>query len=216
MHHHLEIVMPPTSDVESAVAQIMRQYDENMEEDEDHSRVHAFWDWYVIGGRWSGNKLMAKYDQTKVDQFYEWLKEEKVTVSGLKAGKDELSPASQIPKVDAKWREMMGASGPCPLFRHAGDSLPNDIDFLSKVPEGLTCSRVIFANPAFDGDGIEAGYMLVDSAWNGCNYMRVDWDGKFSSALDKYRESLKNYKDEYRDKYLPKDDWLVVTVDYHS
>lgn len=54
MHFHLEVIMPPTTNVEGALEKIMAQFDEN---NEDAS--HAFWDWYVIGGRFFWRKANA-------------------------------------------------------------------------------------------------------------------------------------------------------------
>jgi hypothetical protein len=231
MHYHCEIVIPPTADIEASIALVLKQYDENGDQDdEDYSPKHAFWDFWVIGGRWAGQKLMAQYDQAKLDQFHRWMEEEKITVSGLQFGKQELSPADQIPKVDKMWNEMFPSATPvpCPLFKHSNDqygkglsgSLPQDVTRLSDVPEHLKCSHVIFAKSAYNKgkwDGPpEAGFMLTDTAWNGCNHMPVAWDGTFKQALEMYRKNFIHAKQEYIDASSAKDDWLVVTVDYHS
>ncbi len=211
MHYHCEIIMPPVADVSTAIAQILAPFDENNEEAD-----YAFWDFWVIGGRWSGTKLMAKYDTEEIDAFHEWMKAEKITVSGLTAGKQELSPASQIAKVDAEWNRRFPSDKfvPCPLFRHSNDqyakgtngTLPKDITLLKDVPPELAASRVIIAREKYDGNGLEAEFMLCDEQWNGCNYMKVQWDGKVTSAIEQHRDKQK----------MPRDDWLVVTVDYHS
>lgn len=233
MHFHCEIVIPPTMDIEAAVTAVMEPFDEDpRERDEDTDTRHAFWDYWVIGGRWTGHKLLAKYDDAKIDAFHEWLKAEKVTVSGLQCGKQKLQPESQQAKVDAKWNEMFPSAEfvPCPLFQHSNDqygkglsgTLPQDVSRLSDVPAGLKCSRVIFAEPSWQSETqdhtgpLKANWMICEDMWNGCNHVKADWDGTFASALDKYRESLKNYKEEYVAKILPQDNWLVVTVDYHS
>lgn len=225
MHYHCEVVIPPTADIEGALKSIMAKFDENAEESEDVSTKHAFWDFYIIGGRWAGNKLMAKFDPAKIDEFEAWMQAEKITVSGVQFGKQELSPASQIPKVDAKWNEMFGTNTPCPMFKHSNgrhETLPDDVMRLGDVPERLKVSRVIVAGPSWESESkgrcgpLEATFMLAEDAWNGCNHMKVDWDGKLSTAVAKCRNSFKNYKAEYAELMMPKDDWLVVTVDYHS
>ena len=233
MHYHCEIVIPPTDDIEGAITSIMKPFNENPDTgDEDSDTRHAFWDFWVIGGRWAGNKLLAKYDQAKLDEFHAWIESEKVTVSGVQFGKQELQPVSQIPKIDAKWNDMFPSSIPipCPLFNHSNSqygkglsgTLPADVARLSDVPARLKCSHVIFAKPSYDSDTklftgpLEARFMLMKSAWNGCNFMPVDWDGTFAAALEKYRDSLKNHGEKYAAKVLPQSDWLVVTVDYHS
>lgn len=232
MHYHLEIVMPPVADIAAAVDTILKPYCEHGDDgDEERLEKHAFWDFHVIGGRWAGSKLLAEIDSTKLDAFYAWLKEEHVTVSGLQCGKQELSPADQIPKVDAKWSEMFPeAAGPCPLFNHSNSqygeglkgAMRGDVCKLSELPADLKCSRILIAKPSYDTvtkgyhGPLEAEFMLCEDAWNGCNHMKVDWDGKASSALAQYCERIKSYREEFRAIAEPQPNWLVVTVDYHS
>lgn len=118
-HYHLEVIMPPQTDIISAIDSIMLPFDENRRGEEDHSG-HDFWDWYVIGGRWAGTKESCRYDAGKLEEFYKWLQVEKITVAGLQCGKQALQPKSQIPKVDAMWNELFPTEDrtvtPCPLF----------------------------------------------------------------------------------------------------
>jgi hypothetical protein len=229
MHRHCEILIPATDDVEGAVSAVMAKFNEGT----DDREPGAFWDWYVIGGRFAGNKLLAKYDKAKLDAFYDWLHAEKVTVSGLQCGKQELSPPSQREKVDAKWNEMFPsaqADAPCPLFAHSNDqygragngTLPDDVLKVGDVPERLRMERVIIAGRGYNSESrdwtgeLEAKFMLASDAWNGCNHMPVKWDGSLADALAQYRESLSSCKPEYAAQSNPTDDWLAVTVDYHS
>lgn len=194
MHYKLEIIMPPTDDVEGAVEKIMEPFSEYNEDSK-----HTFWDFYSIGGRWAGNKVEARIDPKILEEFYQWCKDEKITVSSVQCGKQTLSPADQIPKVDEKWQEMTGLDGPCLIFDHAGSgygSLDGDVCKLSELPEGYTASHVIIA----DNDG-RVLLMLEDLLWRGDN--GTDWDGKVQSAIDKC-------------EVTPTEDWLAVTVDYHS
>lgn len=232
MHYHLEIIMPPTKDVEKAVESILTPFNENSED-----ANHAFFDWYVIGGRWAGNKAKAKYDQEKLNAFWNWLKEEGVTVSSFAAGKQTISPETQIPKVDAKWNEMFpsldGVYRACPLFSHSNNqyakgllgTLSGDIDSLENCLED-TCFRVIFAGPSYVHEPeagtsvwsgpLEAKYMLEKEEWNGVNYVDTAWDGKIGTALNSYLDKISTYKEEYIAIVKPQPNWLVVTVDYHS
>lgn len=231
MHFHCEIVMPPVDDIEAAVASIMAPFSECPEDgDDDSDTRNSFWDWYVIGGRWAGAKLMARYDKAKMDEFYAWLKAEGVTVSGVTCGKQTLRPASQIPKVDAKWAEMFPSdiAIPCPIFDHSSPkfadglngTLPGDVLPLAQVPEKLTCCRVIFAAPSYN-DGaytgpLKAEFMCSQEIWNGVNWLKTEWDGNFSTAVAMCVDRCARYLDEHRELVTPKDDWQVVTVDYHS
>jgi hypothetical protein len=224
MHHHLEIVLPPVEDIETAVAQILKPFDENGQDEDGHRNSHAFWDFYVIGGRWAGAKLEAMLDQPKLEQFKAELASRKVTVSGLQFGKQELSPASQIPLVDALWNEFFPDSPikVCPLFKHFNDQYQNsegfpDIMRLAGMPKSLTASHVIIAGPGWQDDGsLEAKYMLQTSIWNGVTHVDAKWDGSVLAAIEEHKKRLEDYKPEYIAKASPTDDWLVVTVDYHS
>ena len=153
MHYHCEIILPETDDIESAIASVLAPFNENGRNDycPDH---HAFWDFYAIGGRWSGAN-------------------------------------------------------------------PGDICTLGDAMS-VKCSRVVFASPAFDinskawcGD-MEAVFMLAEDAWNGVNHMPVTWDGTTGSARHSWNEKLEHYAEAYRATHTPRDDWLAVTVDYHS
>ena len=120
MHYKCEVVLPAgTENIEKAIGQVMKQFDES-----DSEATCPFWDYWTIGGRYAGDKQMAKYDQTKLQEFWDWLTAEKITVSSVVAGKQTLHPASQQEKVDAKWTEMFGGgeSGvivKCPIFSEA-------------------------------------------------------------------------------------------------
>lgn len=219
MHYHTEIILPPTDDIEGAIAAILAPFDENGDEE---IITKPFWDFYQIGGRFAGRKLLAGLGQEKVNQFYDWLQSEKITVSGLTCGKQELVPATQIPKVDAKWNEMFPSDTfqPCPIFKHSNnqhnnETLSGDICELSKIPD-LTCERVIFAGLDYKDEKLEAKFMLSEDIWNGVNHIPSKWNGKVKTALNMFKRKLKNYAKDYRKKVTPKDDWLVVTVDYHS
>lgn len=68
MHYSAFVLIPGTGEVDELVAEAMAPYDENraieQAADEDgctywHNPV-GFWDWYQIGGRWTG--LLSSYD----------------------------------------------------------------------------------------------------------------------------------------------------------
>lgn len=225
MHSHCEIVIPPTHDVESAVMSVMSEYDENNED----QRSFAFWDWYVIGGRWAGCKLMSKFDAKKLGQFTEWLDSEKLTISGLVWGKQELNPRDQIERVDAKWNEMFpsdgGAIAACPIFKHSnpnGEMIDGDICRVSEMKSDYKCSRILFSGPSYDQetDGytgqLKSTFMLSEDFWNGTNHVRTIWDLTFKHALNLFQESIEHTSDAYKSAVSIQDDWLVVTVDSHS
>lgn len=213
MHYHLEIIMPPTNDVLEKIKEILAPFNEQPEEGEESS--HAFWDWYVIGGRYSGQHLLSKYKGKKLDSFYEDLRRNKVTVSGFVDGKEELQPATQIPFVDALWQtHFPEEDGPCPIFKHSGDQYKNSYENICRVAdlqEGLECSRLIITNCEFHPE-----FMIEDSYYNGVSWIDSKWEGSVKDGLKMYSEKTNHYAEEWRQKNEVKPEWLLVTVDYHT
>lgn len=223
MHHHLEIIMPPTEDVKKSIDQIMAPYSENYEDEEGETRSHAFWDFYVIGGRYSGVRINQQFEGPRLDQFHKLLNEKKITVSSLTCGKEKLQPASQIPEVDKLWREHFPEGGEvCPLFNHYNDQYTDsqgfpDIIKLKDLHKNLHAAKVIIAKEHWKDKGkLDIGFMIEDSSWNGVNYIDSSWKGGVFEAVNMWKEKLETYKEEYKEKNMPKDNWLAVTVDYHS
>lgn len=224
MHVHLEIVMPPTEDVEASVKQILAPFDENGNEDnEDWSPRNVFWDFWVIGGRWAGQKHLCEYDPKQIIAFNKALEDRKVTCSGVTFGKQSLSPESQIPMVDALWVKFFPDSPTkvCPIFKHYNDQYRNshgipDIMPLAHMPPNMTAGHVIIAGPNYNESGFQARYMISETIWNGVMHVKSAWDGTVQTAINDHLKTLKHAREEYVAKHTPKEDWIVVTVDYHS
>lgn len=217
MHYHLEIVMPPTDNVEAALAQILDPFYKGLDRDDKNANGHPFWDFWDIGGRWSGAKVQAMFSEERMQAFNAALSAAKVTVSGLVFGKEELSPSDQIPAVDALWCQHFPESPvkQCPLFQHYTGNV-GDVMRFAEIPVGLTAHHVIVAGPHYKGEKLEAAYMIQDEMWNGVTHVKSDWDGKVRSAIEKHLERIKSYRPDYIEKVTPQPDWLVVTIDYHS
>jgi hypothetical protein len=216
-HYHLEIVMPPTDNAKAAVTKILAPFDEGNDKDCEGASGQPFFDYWRIGGQWSGAKVQAKLGEERIAAFNTALNAAGVTVSGLRFGKETLSPASQIEAVDAMWREHFPESPikECPLFDHYKGNV-GDVMRLDEVPQGLTCCRTIIAGPNYKGEGLEACYMVEDSFWNGVRHTKSAWSGKLSDAIAEHLESIKNGSPDYVKSRTPSPDWLVVTVDYHA
>ena len=222
MHEVLEIIMPQVDNVEEAVAEIMKPYDEDIS-DPEFRNGHEFWDFYVIGGRWAGHKMEADLDKDTLKAFYAAMTEKKVTVSSLQCGKQEISPASQIPMVDALWTEFFPeyAGRACPLFNHANNQYENDCLYgdvlrVKDTSPLVECSRIIVATLDHEGKKMEAQAMFSTSVWNGCNFEDTTWDGTLGAVYKLYEKKIVNYSDEYKATHTIDDDWIVVTVDYHN
>lgn len=236
MHYHMELVMPPVKDIvrdKFIIDRIMEPFEEEHEEDSVESSGHPFFDWYVIGGRWAGDKLLQSLDKDKLDQFEKWMQDEGITVSGLIFGKQELKPSDQINRVDAKWNEMFprddGEKVACPMFKHSNDqygkdgdgTLDGDICNLKDAMH-VRCERVMIAVPdlilwsgEWSGD-LKAGYMISKDMWNGVNHVDTLWDGKLATAIEEYKKGLESGNPKRKEACEPKDNWLAITIDYHT
>lgn len=223
MHYKIEVIIPPTDDIEAAVAQTLAAFDENGKDEDGIENRHGFWDWYVIGGRWAGDKQKARLCQESLQSFYDWMTEQKVTVSSFQAGKHELKPAEQIPLVDAAWKRFFPEweGEHCPLFSHSNnqysDSLSGDVCKVSELTGNETASKVVIAKRHWrDGGKVEAAAAYQDSVWNGVNHEDTAFDGNVKSCLEGYINGLEGRCEEWREENTPTADWLVVTVDIHS
>jgi hypothetical protein len=223
MHFHLEVILPPVEDLETALDQILGPFQRGSTNADGTPSQHTFWDWYVIGGCSAGAKVECTLDAAKLDAFFGELANRSVTVSSVVAGgKQTLRPDSQIPMVDALWSEMFPESQLkiCPLFdhfhrNHTG-SFP-DIVLLKDMPMQLEASRVIIAGPKRKNPNeLEATYMMQAMVLKGERFVATKWDGKVQSAIDQAVEKLKNNEPDYARRLTPQAEWLVVTVDYHS
>lgn len=211
MHFHMELIMPPVQDIEADIEKILSPYNEHRED----SR-HGFYDWYQIGGRYSGRKIRAAVGEEAIDRFEAALQERKVTVSGLQWGKQELQPASQIPAVDALWQEMCPGGGLiCPLFKHSGDHMQNDICRLDQMPGALNAYAALIACIDYDGE-VSAENLYFKEVWNGLTHQETTWNGLVKDAVANHVERIRNYTEQARIRMTPQPDWLVVTIDYHS
>lgn len=215
-HYHMEIVMPPTKDIRGAVTRLMKNFDEDNEDG-----YPGFWDFWVIGGRWSGTKIEAAIGDERLKAFNEKLSAKKITVSGVVCGKEELSPASQIAVVDELWsKEFPEFAGPCPLFQHYNDQydrkkqiLPVDVCTVAAMPHSLSCHTLMISGPDEDDDARE---LFHKSIWNGATFQDTTFNGNVKEALEADLKKIQGYAKEYAEKATVKGDWLVVTVDYHS
>lgn len=79
MHYHGEVVIPlvhespnSTTVTEAIVAQVMDWF-----HTKDECNGYRWYDYYTIGGRFSGQKLICTLDQEKIEAFDEELQKRK-------------------------------------------------------------------------------------------------------------------------------------------
>lgn len=216
MHYHLELILPPDvaeDEIEAAVADVLAPYDENKRDDEDGSCLrHAFWDWWVIGGRYTGSHRRSHLDPETLDKFYDALRDAEVKVKGVQFGKEDLATDEDREKVAQLWREFFpDDKNGCPDFK---DFDGNDRDYrrLGEVGPHLTAFHVIVATRREWADGKPvADVSRVTRVWDGISLQTTTFDGNVASLVAELRE-----KGEYGSGMdIPTDSW-IVTVDYHS
>ena len=163
MHYHCEILMPPLEghykNVKEAVEAIIGPYAQSNAGAVDKEwKSRQFYDYYEIGGNWSGDKA-------------------------------ELGSRDFVSRGTVR---------------------------VEDCPEDLTAVHVIVAIHNCEGPGFKAYGQYMKSIWNGLNWQDTTFSGYVRDALKEHREAIGEYVPVYREKMDPKDDWLVVTVDYHD
>ena len=62
----------------------------------------------------------------------------------------------------------------------------------------------------------ELHFMIEKEIWNGVTFVKTEWDGYITTALDLMKHKYQNCSPEFQQPLIPQPDWLVVTIDYHS
>ena len=248
MHELVEVVIPPVvgelgdekewyPTVEGALEDTLKKLCTSVKPKKRHPG--AFWDWYVIGGRFAGSKLRKKVildvGQEAFDRMWDKLDERGPMCSGVVAGKQSIVKPEDQEFADNLWRELSGRDEPNPYFEHSNNqyapglagTLPMDICRLSEVPENHTCRRVVFATQRqkyvedrepggrfVAQDRIKPFFMLSAEIWNGFTFEETAWDKTFKSALELYRKQGECINQEFCPQ--ARDDWWVISVDAHD
>ncbi len=216
MHYHLEIIMPPTEKIDEEISRILAPFDEGKEDSRN-----AFWDWYQIGGRFTGDHdgFDAASDENNIEKC------DLCAGTGFRAddvgNRAREAEATYICNGCGKrqeggtWTHSEFGAGkrlkwPTQWARYKGDIIP-----LRDLKPTQTAFRVIIAAPNHAGTGMEAVFMAAKDNWNGASFDESKWDGSIAEAIEKHKERAKNYRDEYAEKVTPTDDWIAVSIDYH-
>ncbi len=185
MHYHCEVYLDRLpKDVFKAVLKIMEPYRERF--DEAAGDYHGFWDWFVIGGRWSGAHTEAALDPEKIKKFYEICEEKGLFWYGAKNPKK----VQEARRREEFLKLFPGFKGPIPTCRdvYKDDGYADDVVPVEEVSSRLTCYTLILPNE-----------ILHHEVWTGWGFCKTDFDGNVKKALEK-RGITTGY---------------LVTVDYH-
>jgi len=212
MHYHAEIWLKTNKDVETQIENILRPYDEEnkvIQETEEwtdsNGRYHeetywtnpnGFYDWYQIGGRYTGSH--DNYDPYKdrrnwrTCRLCEGTGYRNDTMGKEMREKDPSYTCNACGHYDHKKKQWthgdtpqgMEVVWPTQFAEHKGDIIPVD-----QVTEDLTCYTLIISKD-----------ILHIKEWTGENFVKTGFDGKVKQELDQ----------------LGITDGYLVTVDYHS
>lgn len=209
MHSHAEVWLETIEDLDDQISGIMEPYSENNkvmlrseEWTDDNNRVHketywtnpkGWWDWFVIGGRWTGVK--DNYDPRKDRR--NWEKCPLCEGTGYRSdelGKEarEKNPTytcnacGEYDNEKKVWTHGGLPEGMRVAWhykRHDGDIMP-----VKDISDDLSCYTLIIGKDVFHME-----------EWDGNTFVKTDFDGKVKQKLDQMGIT----------------DGYLVTVDYH-
>jgi len=99
--------------------------------------------------------------------------------------------------------------------RWKGTHKINEMSTLNNLSNIVNAARFIVALSDEAGN-YSAEFMLEESLWNGVNFVDSAWQGSIKEALTMYDKRTAHYHASYNKAYKPQDNWVSVTVDYHS
>lgn len=226
MHAVAEIIIPPTKDIKASITTVMEYFIEEDDKGEKPKGGHAdWWDFWEIGGRFSGRKIECKIDPNKLTQFNEFLKDQNITVSPVTCGKHgiervDICTVATIP--DELTCDRLIIAGLEPNF----EEWSRNFDLAkAEFGVGVTEESFFHQHPRWNEARRKADdvtpktelcvqRMWLLSYWNTVEWQPTAFEGNVKKALADMRTQPR-LSDEY-----PwcgwEDDYLVVTVDYHN
>lgn len=190
MHYHAEVFVPTKKNYQNVVAEIMAPHYEKWSDNDEESR-EGFWDWYVIGGRWSGRHTILDLYLKYGDEAYNaMLQEFKERFGWWEGGPERITRETrkaQFEEVFHKHFPDANLHVPMPAWRdsYKQDGYPDDICALEDIPIPLfSCYTLILPS------GV---------------YHREEWTG------DRFEEQKHDFP-----ALLSGLTGYLVTVDYHN
>ena len=205
MHYHLELIMPPSPliQIQERVRELMFPLSQAVAHSEGTTAY--LYDWYQIGGRFAGAKMLGRLDPERLHKFRQELYGEAFTNDArpVVIGQTGLWRTQDLPKVDALWRKWFPEEeiDACPLFDHypAGDQ---DICRVDQIPDTLTADAVLVGNED------KVVFQLITEIWDSTKqeFQDTGFDGSVLNALRQCRAC----------GVEPSQNWLAVTLDCHQ
>ncbi len=192
MHYHAEIWVAEKEDFETQIEKILAPFEEKYT-DED---FEGFWDWYQIGGRWTG--IHTGYDPESDERNLEVCRlcngtGYRTDDTGLKLRQAyrtyTCNGCGIINREKGVWEH--GLMGRGRRIKWPADfvSYEGDVISVSEIKDSLECYALIIGDKIFQ-----------DAVWNGKDFVSTDFNGNVMETLRK----------------LDVSSGYLVTVDYHS
>jgi len=195
MHYHCEIYVSEINNIEDQIEEIMEPFQEEYHEEKDE--MSGFWDWWQIGGRWTGAHS-DKYDPQKDERNLEecWV----CNGTGLRIDDVGIQAREEDPSYTCngcgdynqkmkRWE--FGEYGKGITLKWPtqwAEAYEIDVMPLDRVKEDFTCHTLIANGNAYQKE-----------KWDGDNWVKTEFDGNVKNMLEK----------------LKIDKGFLVTVDYH-
>lgn len=206
MHYYALVIVPAEGDLDELVAEAMAPYDENEHLEEYYDakygetyqrNPHSLWDWYQIGGRWTGR--LSGYDPDTDPTLREtcWL------CKGTGRRDDEVAQRlrATMPNYTCNGCEGTGKMRlwPTQWPRHKGDVM-SALEFTSRLAE-WTDNQLPYAVITHGSESVS-----VKERWNGETFEKLHDDNSIRTVLATILSA--RIKAGLSDR--------VVVVDYHS
>lgn len=203
MHYHAEIYLESLDNLNEQLEKIMKPYNENLEVEkvtnEDGytywDNPKSFWDWWQIGGRWTG--IHDDYDPEKDPENIEVC----YICGGTGKRMDKLGVIERIKNPSytcngcghyvletETWAHGEYGPGKCLKWPTNWKQYKGDIIPVSKIKKDLECYTLIVKENVYH-----------KKEWNGEDFIKTDFDGNVSKRLNEL-----GIKEGY-----------LITIDYH-
>ncbi len=208
MHYHAEVLLAlfkdePLDSIKALISKIMEPFSEHLEVEkyEEDGETYwmnpiGFWDWWQIGGRWTG-----KHDDYKPEDDPRNIEKCHICNStGLRDDKSGIEHRKKDPSYTCNgcgfynsetklWEQSHYGKGMCLSWPtnwadHEGDIVP-----VQQIKKDFSCYSLIINNKVYHQE-----------EWTGNNFVQTEFDGNVTNKL----------------KELNITDGYLATVDYHS
>jgi hypothetical protein len=172
MHYHAEIWTPKNSTIESSeleswIERVMAPHKERYIEESDS--LIGFWDWWQIGGRWTGKKDGYKPEEDENN------KETCSVCYGTGKRNDTLGQKERLRNHAYTCNGCQGA-GRRTKWPTSWAKYQGDIAHVSAISDKLSCFTMLIPDVK----------VLHREEWNGEDWVTTDFSGNVKAALRKF------------------------------